>query len=231
MAQQLTLHHCDANGLAWAQWLVTEHHYRHAPVDARSSPQAWRVEVAGLGIVGCLIVNRPEASRCYPWYGSLADVASGRAQLSYWQVLNLARVYLSPRVQPGGHCFGPEWLPGFTDRRGVWRSTLASAAIALLARRVGWEYLLHRPPCFLDEPFAVRWLLSYCDPAYHKGTIYRASGFRLHRTNRAGLQTWRRQLPGLSATQRAAILRASGRDARARRFRAGRAQLALPLAG
>lgn len=50
------------------------------------------------------------------------------------------------------------------------------------------------------------------------------------RTGGRGLQTWRRRLPRLSANHRAAIVRASGRDVRARRFRAQRAQLALPIA-
>jgi len=230
MPAPLTLDHLDTEGLRWAQDTVWRYHYRHAPVDARSSPQAWAVRLGPAGCVGCLIVNRPEATRNYPWYGSLADVASGRAQRSYWQVLNLARVWLSPAVQPGGDYHRPYWLPGYTDRRGVFRSTLASAAIGLLAARVGAEYLTQRPPVFPDEPYEIRDLLSYCDPTHHKGTIYRASGFALARTNGRGLQTWRLPLPPLTPDQHAAIIAASETDPRARRFRAMRASTQLPLA-
>lgn len=230
MTRPLTLAHLDRDGLARAQDLVWRYHYLHAPVPGRACPEAWAVRLGVLGEVGVLIIARPQATRCYPWYGSVEDVASGRAEVTRWQVLNLARVWLAPAVQPGGEFHRPEHLPGYTDRRGVWRSTLASAAITALARRVGAEYLLHRPPVYLDEPYAVRWLLSYCDTRHHRGVIYRASGFVLYRTNERAIQTWRRPLPGLTPNQHAAIGRASRRSERARRFRAMRASTQLPLA-
>ncbi len=208
-------------GLAWAQSAVTRHHYRHAPVDVRAQPQAWAVELADLGRVGCLIVSRPEATRCYPWYGSLGDVASGRAERSYWEILNLARVWLDPAVQAGGVWCTPKHVPGYVDRTGVWRSTLASEALRALAQAVGVAYLLARPPVWLHEPYEIGWLLSYCEPR-HRGTIYQAAGFTLHRTNAAGLQTWRLTLPPLTQTQHQAIAAASAACPRARRFRGER---------
>lgn len=227
----LSLEYLDNRGLAWAQATVAAHHYLRAPVLARACPEAWAVCVEGLGPVGCLIVGRPQATRCYPWYGSVGDVATGRAEVTRWQVLNLARVWLSPSVQRGGAHFGPAWLPGYTDRRGAWRSTLASEAIALLAGRVARDYLAARPPVFLDEPYAIRWLLSYCDRTKHAGTIYRASGFALHRTNERRIETWRLALPDLTAEDDAAIRRASEWSPRSRRFRAQRsaAGATLPL--
>lgn len=229
----IALERLDAPGLRWAQRTVTEHHYRHAPVPTRACPEAWRVDAAGLGFVGCLIVGRPQATLCRPWYGSVEDVAAGRCAVTRWQVLNLARVWLSPIVQVGGRGYWPDRLPGYVDRRGVWRSTLASEALRQLAERVGFEYLLARPPVFLDEPYQVDWLLSYCDSRQHRGVIYRAAGFELYRTNDEGLQTWRLPLPPLTPAQHTAIAAASAACPRARRFRAQRAgeraQLALEI--
>lgn len=222
----------DASGLAWAQETVTRQHYRHSPVPTRACPEGWVIRAGTLDDVGCLLVGRPQATVCRPWYGATGDVAAGRCAVTRWQVLNLARVWLSPIVQAGGRGYGSEWLPGFTDRRGVWRSTLASEALRRLAERVGFDYLLARPPVFLDEPYEVRWLLSYCDPRRHRGVIYRSAGFELFRTNEDGLQTWRLPLPALMPEQHAAVAAASATCPRARRFRGARAaelaQLPLP---
>lgn len=208
-------------GLAWAQETVTRDHYLHAPVDSRCSVEGYGVLVHG-AMLGCLLVGRPEATRVKGWYGTLDDLRNGRCEASYWSVLNLARVWLDPYVQPGGWAYDPAVLPGFVDRRGCWHSTLASTAIRLLIGRVGVEYLLARPPCFLDEPYEVRWLLSYCDTRRHKGTIYRAAGFTLYRTNARGIQTWRAPLPALTPAQHAAIWDVSHACPRSRRYRAAR---------
>jgi hypothetical protein len=190
------------------------------------------VNVGVLGRVGCLIVGRPQATRCQSWYGSVDDAAAGRCAVTRWQVLNLARVWLVPSVQAGGPDCAAEQLPGYIDRHGRWHSTLASDALRQLASRVGFEYLLARPPVFLDEPYEVRWLLSYCDSRQHRGVIYRAAGFELYRTNEDGLQTWRLPLPSLTQAEHASIATASAACPRARRFRSDRhqqqAQLLFP---
>lgn len=108
----ISLEYCDERGLAWAQATVARHHYLRTPVDTRCSPEAWAVRLGDLGRVGCLIVGRPQATRCYPWYGSVEDMAVGKAEVTRWQVLNLARVWLDPRVQPGGAWHRPDLLPG-----------------------------------------------------------------------------------------------------------------------
>jgi hypothetical protein len=108
--------------------MVTHAHYLHRPVDPRTRPLAYLGYLGGER-VGCLIFGRPESTRCYQGgltYGSLADVQAGKAQYSRWEVLSLARVWLSPEVQAGGASYRPDLLPGFVDRRGAWRSTLAS---------------------------------------------------------------------------------------------------------
>lgn len=178
--------------LCWATDSVARHHYLRKPPDARSRPFCHAVTLAG-ELVGCLWWGRPEASCCYRGeltYGSREDVAAGRAEYDRWEVLNLSRVWFSPDVQPGGRLHGPAWLPGFHDRHTPRRSALASTVILVGLHVVGLDYLVAHPPVWVEQPYQIKAVLSYCDPALHKGTVYRAAGFRLARTNDAGLQTW-----------------------------------------
>jgi hypothetical protein len=161
-------------------------------VDPRSRPLAYVLRLRG-ELAGTLIFGRPEASRCYAGgltYGGQADVRAGRAAWDRWCVLNLARVWLDPRTQAGGAWCRPDLVPGFTDRHGAWRPAVASWAIGQALTSVGYDYLLAYPPCFVAEPYEVRVCLSYCDRRHHKGTIYRAAGFRLARVNAEGVETW-----------------------------------------
>jgi hypothetical protein len=219
----------DRAGFAWCQHQVTQHHYLHAPVDSRCSPLAYLIELEDIDFpVGCLIVGRPESTRCYDGkltYGSLADVRTGRCAYSRWEVLNLARVWLSPRVQRGGDLFETGYVPLFVDRRNVARSTLASDSIRLLLGRVNYDYLRARPPVYPDEPYQVRVLMSYCDTRLHKGTIYQAAGFEVARVNAAGIQTWYSQaVAPLSSYEDDMIRKLAGQAWRSRRYRARRAQ-------
>lgn len=232
----ITLRLGNTTDLAWAQAHVTAHHYLHTPVDVRCSPIAYIVswhQDGGLSqAVGCLIVGRPESTRCYDGgltYGSQADVAAGRAQYNRWEVLNLARVWLSPIVQPGGALHGPAYgLPGYTDRRGVWRSTLASWAIDQALARVGFDYLQARPPVDCSYPYQIRALLSYCDRRLHRGTIYRAAGFQLARTNARGIETWYTpSVAPLSAEQDVQVRRLAELAPRSQRIRSQRMKLRL----
>lgn len=216
----------DRPGLDRAQQCVTERHYLRKPVDVRCMPEAYGVMIDRFE-AGFMIVGRPQATKCYPWYGSVEDVASGRAECTRWQVLNLARIWLSPMANQGGYLAVKDWVPGFTDRKGEFRSTLGSTAIHALADRVVLDYLVRRPPCFLEEPYALRWLLSYCDTRVHQGTLYRAAGFELYRTNDDGIQTWRLPLRALTTTEDAAVRQMSGAHPRSQEHRARRAQLEL----
>lgn len=220
----------DAAGLERAQLEVTSSHYLHKPVDVRSMPEGYSVRIAGALHVGYLILGRPQATRCYPWYGSVDDVARGRAAVTRWQVLNLARVWLDPRVQAGGELAKPGLVPGFVDRHCDWRPTLASTTLRQLEGQVVLDYLVRRPPCFLEEPYQLRWLLSYCDTRLHRGTIYRAAGWELWRTNAAGIQTWRRPLRALSDAEDWQVRAAAAVHPRSIAHRARRAQLALEVA-
>ena len=239
----ITLDTTDRAGLAWAQQTITKEHYLHAPVDPRCRPMGYLVHyhyatgahaAAGPRCVGILIVGRAEATRCYQGgltYGSLDDVAAGRAAFDRWEVLNLARFWLHPVVQPGGllHKLGEaSGLPGYIERRGVRRSTLASTTIRQALGRVGYDYLAAQPPVDCQYPYQIRALLSYCDTRVHRGTIYRAAGFQLARTNKAGVETWwTPAVAPLTADQDRAVRQLAERAPRSQRIRAERMQLPL----
>jgi hypothetical protein len=229
----VSLHTCTATGLARAQATVTQHHYLYQPVDSRCSPLAYDVVLyAGHSDyrAGVLIFGRPEATRCYDGkltYGSLKDVETGRAQYDRWTILNLARVWLHPSVQRGGAFCSPDFIPGYTDRRGQWRSTLASTVVEMALARVGYDYLCTRPPCFPEEPYQISICLSYCDRRLHRGTIYRAAGFELSRTNERGIETWfSTAVAPLTPYENDQVLKLAGQSYRSRRHRAQRASQA-----
>lgn len=220
-------------GLHWAQRQVASHHYLRAPVDPRCAPMAYLVVLTTdePRTIGCLIFGRPEATRCYDGgltYGSQADVQGGRAEYDRWEVLNLARVWLSPSVQLGGWRYGPGLLPGYVDRRGRWRSTLASTVIRQALDWVGYDYLRARPPVDCAYPYQIRAVLSYCDTRRHRGTIYRAAGFELARRNARGIETWYTPaVAPLTTAQDDAIRAAAEVAPRSQRIRARRSQLTL----
>lgn len=202
----LTLALADQTGLRWAQQQVTQSHYLHHPVDVRGRPLAYLIRHEGIPM-GCLIFARPEATRCNGWYGSVEDVQAGRCPLTRWQVLNLARVWLHPGLQAGGQWYVPN---------------TASWAIGQALRRVGYDYLIHRPVVWMDEPYEIRECLSYCDTSKHRGTLYRACNFALKRQNARGIETYTRPLRRLTHVEHAEIAQRSREDSRARRLRAAR---------
>lgn len=213
---------------SWAAAAVKAGHYLRSAPDPRSRPFCYVVTVAGQ-TVGCLWFGRPESTRCYAGelrYGSTDDVVTGRAGYDRWEVLNLSRVWLDPAVQSGGRLCTPELLPGFRDRKGRWRPSLASELIRAAFARVGFDYLAAHPPCFTAEPYAIRAVLSYCDTRLHRGTIYRAAGMRLARVNGDGIETWwTPDVGGLTAEQDRAVRDLSDRHPRSRRIRERRRSL------
>jgi hypothetical protein len=179
----------------WAREQVIAHHYLHTAPDPRTRAFCYAIalDAAGGRLVGCLWFGRPEATSCFRGrltFGSQADVARGRAAYDRWEILNLSRVWLNPSVQHGGVFALPGVVPGFTDRKDVFRPTLASAAILRSLQYIGADYLTAHPPCFVEEPYQIRAVLSYCNTRLHRGTIYRASGFELARVNGSGIETW-----------------------------------------
>lgn len=213
-----------------AKRLIEQNHYLHRFPDPRTSCELYTIGIGTVN-VGYLVFGRPEATRCADWYGGVDDVRAGRCEVTRWQVLNLARVWIHPDFQRGGAVCFDGAVPGYTDRHGVWRSTLASEALRAACAKVGTDYLIRRPPCFLEEPYQIRWLLSYCDTRLHRGTIYAAAGFERYRINDAGIETWRIRLPALTHAQDAQVREAANTSRRSIRYRAQRMQLAMPGVG
>lgn len=227
----IQLFHAPAGGALrqWTDLMIRREHYLHKMPDPRTSVEVLYVQSNAGTDMGALVFGRPEATRCADWYGGVDDVAAGRCEVTRWQVLCLSRVWLMPCYQVGGASCVPGKVPGFVDRKGHFRSTLATTVMHMAADMVRFEYLTHRPPCFLDEPYELRWLLSYCDTSKHKGTIYKAAGWELYRTNDRGIQTWRTRLPALTAKQDAEVRRLAESNPRSIGYRAKRAQLEMEL--
>lgn len=221
----LSLKLADTAELAWAQKQVTHYHYLHTPVDVRCRPLAYLVMLFDQK-VGCLIFGRPEATKVTGWYGSVEDVLTGTCPLTRWQILNLARVYLDPCIQRGGAfahpggLIGSNVLPGFYDRRQIWRSTCASYVVELAISRVPFEYLYERPPVWMDQPYEIVHIISYCDTKRHKGTVYLAARFEQVRVNEQSIATYRRVVRPLTPAEHAIIARRSQQDRRAQHLRA-----------
>lgn len=202
----ISLSLADKNGLKWAQEQVATHHYLHKPVDVRCSPMAYLIMLEN-DPVGCLIYGRPESTKCNGWYGSVEDVATGKCRITRWQILNLARVYLHPDIQRGGiH---------FIENAATW-------AIAQSLRHVPYDFLIHKPPVFPEQPYELREVLSYCDCRIHQGTLYRAANFRLERTNDYGIETYVRPVRRLTHAEHKHILLRSQQDKRAQKLRSER---------
>lgn len=164
---QLRVELGDGGDLAWAQQVVTYHHYLKRPVDARARPMVYVLWLDNQR-VGLIMVGLPHATRCGGWWGY-------PGLPTQWQVLDLCRIWLHPAIQIGGELVG-DWLPGFTDRKGVFRPTVASWFIGEVLARVQQDRVSLWPPVYLDEPYHIRLVISYHDPQYHRGTIYKVSG-------------------------------------------------------
>ena len=221
--KSLALEIASGWSLRWAQDRVCTFHYRHCLPNRKTRPMVYVVRIDDTS-VGCLFFGRPQTTRCYEGeltFGSISDVQSGRARFDRWEVLNLSRVWFSEHVQVGGMLCDEDHVPGFRDRRGVWRSALASKVIELALQRVNSDYLALHPPVYPHQPYAIRAVMSYCDSTRHKGTIYKAAGFHVARTNDAGMQTWYTEaVKPLSRPQDEEIRYASARDIRAALIRA-----------
>lgn len=205
--------------------MIARFHYLGTFPDPRCMPLVYSVRL-GDEWIGALVYGRSESNRCYQGgltYGSGEDVRTGKARWDRWEVLSLARVWLNPAFQTGGSRCNPGTIPGFVDRKGVFRSTLASTAVRMSIEAIRFDYLTMFPPCFVDEPYQIRVISSYCDTRIHRGTLYRASGFELARTNRGGIETWcYDRVPPLGPEQDERVRSAAKHHDRSRRKRAAR---------
>lgn len=155
--------------LVWAQNTVTKYHYLQRKVDWRARPMAYVVMLDGVRM-GVLMLGIPHATRCQAWWGPGTETTQ-------WQVVDLCRVWLDPAIQYGGEFARSEYLPGFVDRHNTFRPTVASWAIGEMFKRVQRDRVSLWPPVFPEEPYHIKLVISYHDPQFHKGTIYRAMGW------------------------------------------------------
>lgn len=168
----------DSRDLRWSQETVTAFHYLRAPVDPRARPMAYVVRYDGFR-VGTVMLGIPHATRCAGWWGY-------DGLPTQWQVVDVCRIWLDPNIQRGGRWCDREKVPGFTDRRGTFRPAVASWAIDEVLRRVQADRVRLWPPVFLEQPYHIELAISYHDPQFHRGTIYRESHAVPMYTDRTG---------------------------------------------
>lgn len=152
-----------------AQRTVAERHYLKTAVDPRARAMCYFIRHSGYPFrLGCIILGIPHATRCGGWWGY-------PGLPTQWQVVDLSRIYIDPELQAGGSRCAPGAVPGFTDRRGIWRPAVASWAIHEVLARVQRDRVALWPPVYIDEPYHIRLAISYHDPLHHTGAIYRAA--------------------------------------------------------
>lgn len=152
--------------LAWAQGVVTEHHYLRQSVHPKAKPMVYIIG----DYLGLIMVGNPHATLNKAWYGY-------PGQITQWQVVDMCRIWLSPRLQLGGDLARPGLVPGFTDRRGVFRPTVTTFAMREVLRMVQRDRVSLNPPVYPDQPYHIRLVISYHDPQFHRGFIYRQMGW------------------------------------------------------
>lgn len=165
MNHQLAIRLGNKSDLAWAQDTVSSYHYLRRPVDPRARPMVYVVSLNGWD-AGLIMVGIPHATRCGGWWGY-------PGLPTQWQVVDLCRIWLDPTLQYGGKACRPGIVPGFTDRRGQWRPTAASWAAGNVLRRVQRDRVSLWPPVWPEQPYHIRLAISYHDPKYHRGALYR----------------------------------------------------------
>lgn len=152
----------------WAKSTVIESHYLHKMVDPRARPMTYIMHDGDGVRLGVVMLGIPHATRCSGWWGY-------PGLPTQWQVVDLCRLWLDPSVQAGGDRCQFGHVPGFFDRRRIWRPTVASWVISQVLGRVQRDRVSLWPPVYPDEPYHILLAISYHDPKFHRGTIYRQS--------------------------------------------------------
>lgn len=168
--------------LQWAQETVARYHYLERKVDPRARPHCYVVEMnvrQAPQRVGLVMVGIPHATKCGGWWGY-------PGLPTQWQVVDLCRIWLDPAVQSGGFWCEPGIVPGFTDRHGTFRPTVASWAIRSVLDRVQEDRLSLWPPVYPEQPYHILLAISYHDPQYHRGTIYKVTNAQAMYTDADG---------------------------------------------
>lgn len=153
---------------AWAKGMVLEQHYRHKLPSAQGRPMTYIVWLEDER-VGLVMVGAPHANLNRKWWGY-------PGQPTQWQVADLSRIWLSPRIQKGGDLCRPDLIPGFIGWRGKWWPAAGSWLIRQILGRIQQDRVSFLPPVFLEQPYHTLLVISYSDPEHHRGTIYKAAG-------------------------------------------------------
>lgn len=161
----------------WLNEMATKHHYMRQPIHQRACPFGWAVAFDGQV---CQSDGRPAGFIVFAsiHYTRLKGEFGYPGLPTKWQVLSLARLWLHPDFQTGGRLYGTDILPGFTDRKGVFRSRLATVIIEMALSLVQNRWLEVHPPRFPDEPYHILKVISYANMGRFTGAIYRAANFR-----------------------------------------------------
>lgn len=162
---QLSIRLGNKQDLVWAQDTVTRYHYLHHAVDPRARPMVYVVSLNGWD-AGLVMVGTPHATKCGGWWGY-------PGLPTQWQVVDLCRIWLDSTLQAGGKSCQPGTVPGFVDRRGHWQPATATWAMAEVVRRVQQDRIAMWPPVYPEQPYHIRLVISYHDPQFHRGEIYR----------------------------------------------------------
>ena len=174
----LTITLGDRADLTWAQIVAIRYHYLHQPVDPRARPMVYTVDWKQMR-VGMIMLGIPHATKCRGWWGY-------DGLPTQWQVVDLCRIWIDPDFQRGGSMCRPDVVPGFHDRSGRWQPAVATWAIAEVLSRVQADRVRLWPPVYPAQPYHIRLAISYHDPQYHRGTIYRHSHAEPMYTDAAG---------------------------------------------
>lgn len=152
----------------WAQTINLTRHYIGRKVHPQKRAITYTVCHQG-NRVGMVMVGIPHATKNKGWWGY-------PGLPTQWQVVDICRVWLEPAVQAGGALCHPDVVPGFIDRKGIWRPAAATWAVRQVMSRIQEDWLSMWPPVFPDQPYHVELIISYHDPKFHKGTIYQQLG-------------------------------------------------------
>ena len=161
----------NRHDLEWAQRIVTKYHYLRRPVDSRARPMVYVLRSLDDCMerpLGLVMLGIPHATKCRGWWGY-------PGLPTQWQVVDLCRIWIDPDLQTGGRWCDPFTVPGYTDRRGTFRPTTATWMIEQVLRHVQHDRVALWPPVQLSQPYHIRLAISYHDPQYHRGTIYKQS--------------------------------------------------------
>lgn len=165
----------DDDELKWAKSMIEKHHYLKSWPHNQSRPHTYTVKYVDgsnplsrscVERVGVVVVGGLHITRCKGWWGY-------EGLPSQWQVLNLSRIWLAPSLQKGGRLCHSEYIPGFVDRKGIWRPSAATWVIRQVLGRVQRDRVSLWPPVYPDQPYHIVMVVSYSDPARHRGEIYR----------------------------------------------------------